>query len=192
MMIYFVTGNKGKVETAKAELSPLGIEVVHYDSIEFSEPRSYDLNEIAKSKANQAFNVLQKPLMVLDAGFYINRWGDFPGPFTNHIIETLDLKGIMKLLENEKRDCEFRNALAYMDDTLDEPKVFYSSIKGIVSEGIGSDNPKRIGWSVLHKIFIPEGFDKPLSEMNSEEYAIYRKNRQPIYSSFGEWLVANR
>ena len=188
MNIYFVTGNKGKIETAEVELSPLGIDVIQWNKIEFSEPRTYDLNEIAISKAKQAFDVLQKPLMVLDAGFYMHRWVDFPGPFTNHALKTLGLDGIMKLVEKEDRGCEFRNALAYIDDSLDEPKIFYVTIKGIIGEKIGPDNPERTGWSVLHKIFVPDGFDKPLSEMNNEEYSIYRKNRQPIYSQFGEWL----
>jgi len=192
MKTYFVTGNKGKVETANIELSPLGINVVQYDKIDFSEPRSYSLNEIAISKARQAFDVLQKPLMVLDAGFYINRWDNFPGPFTNHVIETLGLEGIMKLLEGEERECEFRNALVYIDNLLDEPKIFYSSIKGSVNKKIGLDNPERSGWSVLHKIFIPEGFNRPLSEMNKDEYSAYRISRQPIYTNFGEWLVRNQ
>ena len=191
MNIYFATKNEGKVATAQTELSDFNIQFVHHP-INFSEPRSYDLNKIASEKAMQALSYLHAPLIAVDAGFYIDRWPDFPGPFTNHVLETLGLEGIMKLVEQEEHGCEFRHVVAYIDSTFNKPKNFPSIERGKIHKEIGKPRPEGKGWSELNRIFVPDGWDKPVSELSENEYEEYKVNRPPIYKKFGEWVVNNK
>ncbi|MBU2519632.1 MAG: hypothetical protein KKB03_00110 [Nanoarchaeota archaeon] len=190
MEMFFVTGNKGKYVTAKAELSEFNIQLIQ-KSIEIPEPRTYDIREIAREKALLAYKTLKKPLIVLDAGFYLKRWKDFPGPFTNHAIRGLGIEGILKLIEGEERLCEFRNVLAFIDENHIEPIFFESNIGGTVPEQSRGGSHER-QWSKLHTIFIPEGFEKTLAEMNDAEYEEYNKwrvGKAPIFRNFGVWLT---
>lgn len=189
MKIYFVTGNTGKVISARDELSEFGIQVEQKE-IDIPEPRTYDIKEIAREKAMLAYAKVGKPLIVLDSGFYLNAWKDYPGPFTNHAIRGLGIRGILKLVDGEDRGCMFRNVAAYMDETHAEPVFFENSIRGIVSDQPRGE-PRERQWSPLHTIFIPGEFEKTLAEMNEEEYGEYRKWRvenYPIFSEFGKWL----
>ena len=190
MKICFVTGNRGKYIGAKAELEEFDIQLEQV-ALETPEPRSYDLREIAKDKALFAYERVGEPLIVLDAGFYLNRWKDFPGPFTNHALHGLGIEGIMKLLEGEERGCEFRNALAYIDREHAGPVYFENKIPGTVP-GTPRGGPHERQWSELHTIFIPSGFEKTLAEMSDNEYAEYRRwraSKRPIFRQFGEWLT---
>jgi len=189
MEICFVTGNSGKFLTAQKELSEFDIQLVQ-KNIEIPEPRSYDIREIAREKVVKAYNALKKPLIVHDAGFYLKRWKDFPGPFTNHALQGLGLEGLLKLIEGEDRSCKFRNVLAYIDGNLKEPVFFESNIEGTASEQPRGGSHKR-SWSELHSIFIPEAFNKTLAEMTDEEFEEYmswRVTKEPIFRNFGIWM----
>ena len=190
MKIYFVTGNKGKYIGAQSELSEFNIQL-EQKPFETPEPRSYDLKEIARDKALFAYGIVKEPLIVLDAGFYLHKWRDFPGPFTNHALHGLGIEGLMKLVEGNNRDCEFRNVLAYIDKKHKEPVFFYSNIYGTVPETPRGGAHER-QWSELHAIFVPKGFSKTLAEMNDEEYGNYkmwRVAKHPIFREFGVWLT---
>ncbi|MFH1445100.1 MAG: non-canonical purine NTP pyrophosphatase [Nanoarchaeota archaeon] len=189
MEIFFVTGNNGKFLTAQKELSEFNIQLVQKD-IDIPEPRSYDIMEIAREKAIKAYEILKKPLIVHDAGFYLKKWKDFPGPFTNHALQGLGLEGLLKLIEGEDRSCKFKNVLAYIDGSLKEPIFFESNINGTASEQSRGSSHKR-SWSKLHSIFIPETFNKTLAEMTDKEYDEYmswRVQKEPIFRDFGLWL----
>lgn len=66
--IVFVTHNKGKI--ASAERSLKGIRFITYDYV-LEEPRSYDLKEIVTAKVKQAYEMVQRPCIALDSGFFI-------------------------------------------------------------------------------------------------------------------------
>jgi len=190
MKLYFATKNSRKVETAQRELSEFVIEIVQYD-IDFSEPRSYRLEEIAAQKAREALGYLHAPLIAVDAGFYLERWPNFPGPFTNHALETLGLKGMLKLVDGEDRACRYMHVVAYVDEKLENPIFFSSSVEGSLSGEI-DESPLRIGGSDIDRIFVPDGYDKPVSSMTDDEREEYRKGKTPVFTDFGGWLVNNR
>lgn len=186
--IYFATGNKGKVKTLKDSLSKYNIEVVH-NPVEFDEPRSEDLREITKQKVLDAYEKIQNPTIAQDSGFYINSLNGFPKTFINHVLDTIGIDGILRLVEEKDRKCKFKNCLAYFDNEIDEPKYFESEVRGRISKRKRGTNPDY-SWSKLFLIFIPEGREKTLAEMSREEYQDWRRERRKysFTTKFAEWI----
>ncbi len=167
--IVFVTSNKGKLASAQKKLKDIKLKSVEYD---FDEPRSDDVKVIAKSKVKAAYNVVKKPCIALDAGFFIEELNGFPRAYVNFALDTLGIDGILKLMENvENRKCAFKECLAYFDG--ENLLTFDGNIEGTLSkEPLGLDRDKK--WSDLWYIFIPYGYDLTLAEMSDEQ----RNNRK--------------
>lgn len=171
--IIFVTGNKGKVTSAEKYFKEVKISCYDYD---YDEPEVNDIEFIAKSKVMQAYNMVKKPCISLDAGFYIEDYPEnpgFPGAFPKR--ELLDKLGIEGLLEKMKdvtnRKCHFKECLAYYDG--EEVKYFYGISKGTLATEVRGKNSEK-KWSDLWYVFVPENETKTLAEMTDEE----RENRQ--------------
>lgn len=186
--IYFATKNKGKVYTIRNTLLKYGIEVVHY-SLELPELRSDNLREIAKEKVSFLYRKIKKPSIAVDSGFYINSLNGFPKTFVNFVLETIGIVGILKLVEGGKRDCGFKNCLAYMDNSLSEPVYFESKIKGKLSK-FPKGEIKDYHWSKLFLIFIPKNKNKTLAEMSFKDYQKWKEKIDKDYfvSKFGRWF----
>lgn len=187
--IHFATTNKGKVNSLSRVLAPWGIEVIH-EHMKVPESRTDDLREVATQKALAAFQKIQKPVIVQDAGFYIYSLGGFPKAFVNFALQTIGIGGILKLAEGKPRECEFRNVLAYYDSTQEHPLLFESNIEGTLA-----DSPRGVSspyvWSQLAVIFIPKGKNKTQAEASEGEYQEWIKEvHQNSYASkFAEWFT---
>src|SRR5215468_9159966 len=70
-VITFVTGNLNKLAVARQHLAPFGIEVEHV-TMHLDEIQAQTVQEVALHKARAAFEVLRRPLIVEDSGFYID------------------------------------------------------------------------------------------------------------------------
>lgn len=182
--IVFVTHNKGKIAEAQKVLKNIKLEIFEH---ELEEPRSEDVKYISKCKVMEAYKIVKKPCISMDAGFWIDELNGFPKAFVNFSLETVGINGILKLMEGkENRKCAFNECLAYHDGT--NIHYFYGKHPGNLSEKIqGLDRAEK--WSDLWYIFKPNGFDKTLAEMDSEE----RENRRKIDGSvqamqeFAKW-----
>ena len=162
--IYFVTSNKGKVASAEKQLKNIKVKIFDYDLIE---PRSDDVREIAEYKVKEAYKVIGKPCIALDAGFFIEELNGFPRAFVHFALDTLGIEGILKQMEGvENRKCCFKECLSYYDG--ENLINFYGNNEGTLATEIrGNDTDKK--WSDLWYIFIPYGYDKTLAEMTDEE-----------------------
>lgn len=162
--IVFVTSNKGKVASAQRQLTDIKLEIFDYDLVE---PRSDDVREIAEYKVREAYEVVKKPCIALDAGFFIEELNGFPRAFVNFALDTLGIEGILKQMQGiENRKCAFKECLAYYDGQ--NILYFNGNHEGELSTAIrGNDTDKK--WSDLWYIFIPYGYDKTLAEMSDEE-----------------------
>lgn len=183
--IIFVTHNKGKIATAQKHLKNAKVSIYEY---ELDEIRSDSVEEIAKHKVLQAYNVTHKPCIAMDSGFFIEALDGFPRTFVNFALETVKLDGILKLLEGkENRNAKFLECLAYYDGK--DIKYFYGESKGkIAMQKEGMDSSKK--WSDLWYIFIPNGHDKTMAQMTDEERT--RKNELDGSTSsleeFAKWI----
>jgi len=181
--IIFVTSNKGKIATAQKDLK--NIKVLSYNA-DLIEPRSDDIKEIAKQKVIQAYQIVKKPCISLDSGFFIKELNGFPKAYVNHTLDTIGVEGILKLMEGvTNRYCEFRSCLAYYDGKTME--FFESKSPGIISERIkGHDNENK--WSDLWYIFIPENFNMTLAEFREEDFIKYDESKEDsCMNKFGDW-----
>jgi len=190
MELYYATKNYGKVQSLQRELENTNIRLIH-KPLELPEPRSDDVKEIAGEKVIFAYRLLKKPVVSLDAGFYIHSLNGFPKAFVNFALETIGIEGILKLCEGKERNCEFQHCLAYMDKSLESPRYFSYEVKGNLSF-----NPKGVMqkhlWSKLSLIFIPKESNKTLAEMNPEEFLEWRKinyKGSSHYKNFIDWFL---
>ena len=181
--IVFVTHNKGKIESAKRILKDVDLEIFEYD---LDEPRSDDIAYISKTKVLEGFNLVKKPCISLDCGFWIDELNGFPKAFVNFALETIGIEGILKLMEGiSNRACRFTECLSYYDG--EYLHQFMGSHEGTLAKNLrGNDSNQK--WSDLWYIFIPAGYTKTLAEMSEEE----RKNRKKIASTdafleFAKW-----
>ena len=187
--IIFVTHNKGKMATAKKYLKDVKFKTYDY---ELDEPRSDDIKEISRVKVEEAYNIVKKPCIAMDSGFFINKLNGFPKCFVNFSLETIGIEGILKLMDGiEDRSCEFTESLSYYDG--EKLVQFEGRHKGTLSKEIlGNYTEKK--WSDLWYIFIPEGYDKTLAQMSEEE----RENRNTehkndsSFASFAKWYKNNK
>lgn len=186
--IVFVTHNKGKIAFAKECLKDVNFKVFEY---ELDEPRSDDINYISKVKVEQAYKLVNQPCISLDCGFFIDELDGFPRAFVNFALNTIGLKGILKLMEGkENRKCSFRECLSYYDGK--EIHQFVGKHEGSLTEEIlGSDTEKK--WSDLWYIYKPKDSEKTLAQMTDEEREKRNREKTEINDSmkiFANWYIA--
>jgi len=158
--IVFVTHNKGKIAEAQKVLKNIKLEIFEH---ELEEPRSEDVKYISKCKVMEAYKIVKKPCISMDAGFWIDELNGFPKAFVNFSLETVGINGILKLMEGkDNRACRFIECLSYYDG---------KELHQFMGEHEGNDTNKK--WSDLWYIYKPYGYDKTLAEMSDDE----RNNR---------------
>jgi len=191
-LITYATTNPGKVASLRRHLEGYGIDVLQ-EPLSIPEPRSDDVREIAEHKVRYAYGRLQRPVVVLDAGFYIDALNGFPRAFVNFALETIGLDGILKLVDGKPRACEFRECLAYMGGELETPRYFIGHVRGTIApEKRGQKQPHL--WSDLGLIYIPENHTRTLAELTGQEYREWSGNKSTPESAsrqFGEWYDSN-
>lgn len=182
--IVFVTSNKGKVASAQQYFQKIKLETYDYDLVE---PRTDDIQEIAKAKVFQAFDLVKQPCIALDAGFFIKSLNGFPRAFVNFSLQTLGIEGILRTMNGiEDRSCKFSECLAYYDG--DQMKFFICEHPGTLATEIrGMDNPEK--WSDLWQIFVPEDSTdgRTLAEYSKEEIVERRKVIDSSLKQFANW-----
>jgi len=130
--VYFATQNHGKVYLVKKILERHKIQVVHAPLFLPPEPQVDDLQEIARQKAIDAYAKIGAPVIATDAGFYLEAWNGFPGALIGLTLETLGIRGILKLVEGESRACKLRTCLAYYDRHR-KTSLFESVLEGTIA-----------------------------------------------------------
>lgn len=163
--IVFVTHNKGKIASAQREFTNSNVELICYEH-DLDEPRTDDIIDIAKAKVKQAYEIVKRPCMAMDTGFFIEALNGFPRAFVNFALDTINIEGILKLMEGiENRKCYFGECLIYFDGT--SFKEFYVEIPGELShEKLGIDTAQK--WSALWYVFKLKNSNLTLAQMDDK------------------------
>ncbi|OIO25063.1 hypothetical protein AUJ14_04920 [Candidatus Micrarchaeota archaeon CG1_02_55_22] len=180
MPLLFATTNEGKVIEAVRVLSSFGVSVEHA-AVDVPEPKTLDLEETIRAKAEIAFNLVGEPVVVEDTGLFLDAYPNFPGTYTKYSVQTIGLPGILKLLEGKPRGAEFRTAVALA--SADGVFVFWGSVRGTISESFAGDSHVKLPFD---SVFIPEGSAKTFAEMGAEKDA--DSHRARAFRALGEWL----
>lgn len=157
--LIFVTGNQKKLEEAKKILEPSRIKVIGKE-LELEEPRSFDQTWVVLTKAKQAFDKLEKPLIVDDTAIYFEAYNNFPGTFTEYLFKAIGYEGILKLLEGKNKKAFVQSLICYIDSN--QSRVFEGRLNGRITDKISDQKIPGLEFS---SIFISEGCNRYLSEI---------------------------
>ncbi len=182
-LVYFATSNMHKFEEARLLLGNYGIAVVVLN-VKSLEIQADDLEEIARTAVVHATKANNLPMIVEDAGLFIEALNGFPGPYSSFVFRKIGNEGVLKLMQNvANREAEFRSAVAFCTPDL-QPKSF----KGVV-EGVISLEKRGVHGFGFDPIFIPSnGGGHTFAEMRPEEKNML-SHRAKALGQFAEWYV---
>ncbi len=171
-----VTSNADKAREVATYFAGL-LEVEHV-ALECPEFQHNDVGEIARGKAAYAYEVLSRPVIVDDTGFFINALNGFPGSCAAYVHDTIGNAGILKLMEGvADRSAYFETAIAFARE--DGIRIFRGTLPGTIvaprgGEGFGYD-----------PIFACEG--RTLAEMPLAEKS-RMSHRARALEAFRAWI----
>lgn len=179
--IWMATGNRHKYREAQEVMAEMGIALAHME-INRVEIQADDLADIAEYSLKQVRDDGRR-IVVEDAGIFIDCYGGFPGPYSAYVLNTINLQGILKLMDSIRgRDASFQSVVAYRDG--DCIRHFRGVVKGRIADCI-----RGTGGFGYDPIFIPdEGDGRTFGEMNAEEKNAL-SHRARAFRSLGEWLT---
>lgn len=182
--LVFVTGNQYKFEIGKKALGSFGIDV-EQQKMETPELQSTDVSEVAAYSARWAAKKLRKPVVVTDTGYYIEALNGFPGPFIKYINKWLAAEDLIRLMEGKvNRTAEVKFGMAYCTPA-QEPVTYLTKVKGTIATKAGE---KIYNEYPIDQIFIPEGFNKVISEIPRKEIAQFWVNKENYWKELAEFL----
>jgi len=175
------TSSDHKYEEAREVLTEYGVELERL-SIDRVEIQADDPELIAE----YSLKVLDvdMPILIEDAGLYIDKYYGFPGPYSSYALRTIDNEGILKLMEGEtERGARYLSAVAFRDG--DTSVTFTGEVVGRIAMEMRGTN--GFGYD---PIFMPEeGDGRTFGEMSAAEKARI-SHRARAFRKLGEWLRA--
>ena len=154
-----VTGNRGKIEEARLALGR-EVEAVEVD---LPEIQGLDLFEILREKAEAAWEMVRRPLVVEEAGLSLAALNGFPGPLVKWMLEAVGAQGIARTAHalGDPRAVA-RCALLYRNS--ERSVVAEGSTPGsLVLPGRGEHG---FGWD---PVFLPNGETRTFAELAGKE-----------------------
>lgn len=172
--LLFITSKPDKVRVLQGYLQKVGVACqVSLCEEDIPEPQGRSIIDIAEKKALLAYRQLRQPVVVEDSGFYIDALNGFPGPYVKYALDTLGIEGITKLMaDKEERGCRFVSAVSLVDVN-GKLHTFIDESSAIGSVADVPAETKQEQQSIVSRLFIPEGFDKPIAAMTPTEINAY-------------------
>ena len=180
-----VTSNPGKAREFENIFSEYKLSF-RIEPIKTPEIQAMDLRIIAEESAIYAYDILREPVLVEDAGLFINALNGFPGPFSSYAYKTIGIKGILKLMENvEDRRARFLSVIAFYTPMIGGVKIFTGEVEGYIAM-----EPRGSGGFGFDPIFIPaEGDGRTFAEQSIEEKNKL-SHRARATKKFAEWILS--
>lgn len=163
MLPTFITGNQNKVDYLSRIL---GIQLPHH-KIDLDEIQSADPRVVIEHKVRQAYDLLEKPVLVEDNSMSFNALGGLPGPFIKFFVESsAGNEGMCRMLDGfDDRSAYAVVIYGYYDG--EQLKFFEGRLDGRIAEA-----PRGSGGYGWDPIFEPEGYGgRTRAELNPEEDA---------------------
>lgn len=173
LSITFVTNNEEKIADIRLMLKET-VNLNFISDLELLEIQSLSVEEVAISKAKQAFEKLGKPVAVSDSSLEITSLNKFPGALVKFANETIGQEGLVKLLERKiDRQAHFVAAIAYCYSK-EDVVIFVERDEGTIAE-----KPRGEGWH-FDKIFIPKGATQTWAEIGRENKNMHSAFRRAL------------
>lgn len=180
---FFVTSNIHKFNEVRKVLAEYEIATAML-RVEAVEIQDDSIEEIAKASAVNAMKRCGLPIIVEDAGLFIEALKGFPGPYSSYVYRTIGTGGILRLMKNvEKREAYFHSVVAFSSPD-EPPRCFHGKAEGkIVKEERG-----RRGFG-FDPIFSLSGRNRTFAEMTTEEKNRYSHRGQAL-RKFAKWYTS--
>ncbi len=180
--LVYITGNDIKFEVASQVFKETGI-ILSQKNLDTPEIQSKSVEDVAMYSAIWASKEINQPVFVTDAGFYIEALKGFPGPFIKYTNEWLSAEDYLNLMKGKtNRNVIIKDCLAYCKPN-EKPIVFTGSFKGTLAT-----KPEKKSGTSIEQIFIPEGFNRPISEIPEEEMIDYW-SKGDILTKFKNYIL---
>lgn len=190
MRILYGTGNKAKVEAMRKIIRIHGFDVellttkdVGFDKEIVEDGTTFEENSEIKANAIKEFckenNINDVLVLTDDAGLCVDALNGEPGVYTGRYagdhatqIENIDkLLGKMKDLEGDQRKATFVCVLTMILEN-GEKIVARGECFGTIAKEHGV-----LGGLTYGPVFVPQGFDKPMNDLDEEEFASVHNHR---------------
>jgi len=183
-VVFFATNNVHKFEEARKVLADYGIAVgmLRVKSLEI---QSDSLEDIAKASVTSAFKECKLPLIVEDAGLFVEALRGFPGPYAAYVYKTIGNNGLLRLMNGVKnRKARFESAIAYLSTKSKPPICFQGEVAGEITreERKGKDKTS-FGFD---PIFKPTSSNKTFAEMTIDEKNTFSHRARALHK-FAKW-----
>jgi non-canonical purine NTP pyrophosphatase (RdgB/HAM1 family) len=156
-MLYFITGNKGKLTEVQNILGD--VEALDIDLPEIQE---IDAHKIIKAKLEEAQKHHEDEFIVEDTSLYFEAMNGLPGPLIKWFMKTVGNDGLYKMISVFGNfNAEAKTIIGH-SDLEGSIEFFEGSIKGTIVPPRGTG----FGWD---PIFQPEGYNKTFGELTAEE-----------------------
>ena len=190
MRILYGTGNKAKVEAMRKIIRIHGFDVellttkdVGFDKEIVEDGTTFEENSEIKANAIKEFckenNINDVLVLTDDAGLCVDALNGEPGVYTGRYagdhatqIENIDkLLGKMKGFEGDQRKATFVCVLTMILEN-GEKIVARGECFGTIAKEHGV-----LGGLTYGPVFVPQGFDKPMNDLDEEEFASVHNHR---------------
>jgi XTP/dITP diphosphohydrolase len=183
MKLFIATKNSHKVEEAKFIFSEFRIEVEQLDYDKY-EPKEMGLQEVAEFNSKAAFVKIKKPVVVDDTGVFFKAYPDFPGNHPKLIFDLLGYKGLLKLVEGESREAQFRTVVSYFDGKV--LKSFFGELDCTIDIEVHDLSKDVLPYE---RILLVDG--RPISSFSREEKNKI-SHRAKAFRKLAEFLISDK
>ena len=164
MNLTYATTNKYKLAGAKQALAGTGVNLIAPDEAlpDVPEIQSDDQTAVSVDKALKYYDLLKRPLVVMDSGLFIDELNGFPGVYTKYALDTIGIYMIIQLLGGARAYTQ--RTITYFDGN--KPQTFTLKLHGALLKEPRGNNGRN-----YDKYFLPDDKNKTLAEMTDEEKA---------------------
>lgn len=156
--LLFATGNPDKLREAR---EILGVPVEGAE-LALDELQTTSMEELVHNKAVQAWQKLERPVMVEDTALIFAAWGALPGVFIKFFLEHMGIDAMAAALEPSGNDAaEAVCGVGYHDGV--RVHYFEGRVAGRIVKPRGAGG---FGWDA---IFQPEGGSRSFAQMSAAE-----------------------
>jgi XTP/dITP diphosphohydrolase len=182
-MIDFVTGNKIKFNFASKIFGKYGLSI-QQNKLDIPEIQAYSSEEVVINSAKVACQILDKPVIVNDVGYYISALNGFPGPYIKYMNKWLSNQDILNLMINKSdRQLKIVDILGYCRPNK-EPLLFkWEQNASIIDQSLGESR------TLFDSIIIREGMEKTQASYTFEELEEYFLEKLYHYHDLAKFLI---
>ncbi|MCW3981630.1 MAG: XTP/dITP diphosphatase [Candidatus Bathyarchaeota archaeon] len=179
---FVATGNIHKFNEIRNILGQHGIGTAMLQKISPLEIQDDSMENIARASAIDAVKKCNLPIIVEDAGLFIDALQGFPGPYSSYVFRTIGNGGILKLMEKvTNRSAHFKSLVAFANPDTGGQLHFTGKVLGKIVTG--KKGTQGFGFD---PIFLPRTSSKTFAEMSvGEKNEI--SHRASAFRKFAEW-----